>query len=62
MADGESRALHAVLRLFSPPQPLPALPDEMGHGVVVLITQNVAAATLGEARRLLTDKPPASGK
>lgn len=54
MDDGEARALHGVLRLFSAPQPLPSLPDEFAAGVVVLITQDVPPATLDEARRRLT--------
>ena len=54
MADGEIRALHAVLRLFSAPSPLAMLPDEFGAGVVILVTQDVAPSTLDEARRRLT--------
>jgi G3E family GTPase len=53
MADGETRALHAVLRMFSAPQALPALPRELGDGVVILITQGAAADLLDEARRRL---------
>jgi G3E family GTPase len=53
MADGEVRALHAVLRLFSAPQPIVALPPELGDGVVVLITQDVTPDILDEARRRL---------
>ena len=53
MADGEVCALHAVMRLFSAPSPLPSLPDEFGAGVVILITQDVAPSTLDEARRRL---------
>jgi len=54
MDDGEARALHGVLRMFSAPQPVPSLPAEFGAGVVVLITQDVTPATLDEARRRLT--------
>ena len=53
MADGEIRALHAVMRLFSAPTPLASLPDEFGAGVVILVTQDVAPSTLDEARRRL---------
>src|SRR5262249_28590465 len=55
MADGEARALHAVLRLFSAPQPMSSLPSAFGDGVVVVITQNVAPELLDEARRRLVD-------
>jgi len=50
MADGETRALHAVLRLFSAPQVIAGLPAAFGDGVVVLITQDVAPSLLREAR------------
>jgi len=53
MADGEIRALHAVMRLFSAPSPLSSLPDEFGAGVIILVTQDVAPSTLDEARRRL---------
>ena len=53
MADGETRALHAVLRMFSAPQPIAALPAEFGDGVVILVTQGVAADLIDEARRRL---------
>lgn len=59
MDDGEARALHGVLRLFSAPQGLPALPATLGHGVIVLITHNASAGELAEARRRLTTKGPA---
>lgn len=55
MADGETRALHGVLRLFSPPQVMASLPGEMGNGVVILITQDVPASILDEARRRLSE-------
>jgi hypothetical protein len=55
MANGDVRALHAVMRLFSAPRELPALPDELGNGVIVLITQDVPPAVLDEARRRLSD-------
>lgn len=54
MEDGEARALHGVLRMFSTPQSLPSLPVEFGEGVVVLVTQGVTPATLNEARQRLT--------
>ena len=53
MADGEARALHGVLRLFSAPQALASLPTGFGNGVVILITQDVEARLLEEARRRL---------
>ena len=53
MADGEIRALHAVMRLFSAPSPLSSLPDDFGAGVIILVTQDVAPSTLDEARRRL---------
>jgi G3E family GTPase len=53
MVDGEARALHAVMRLFSAPLPLRSLPADWGDGVVVLITQDVGATLLDEARRRL---------
>ena len=55
MADGGVRALHAVMRLFSAPSELQGLPDELGNGVIVLITQNVAPSVLDEARRRLAN-------
>src|SRR4029453_3031045 len=55
MADGEIRALHAVMQLFSAPQPMASLPAEFGDGVVVLITQDVAPELLDEAGRRLTE-------
>ena len=54
MQDGEIRALHAVMQLFSAPRPVSSMPAEFGEGVVVLITQDVPASTLEEARRRLT--------
>lgn len=53
MADGEIRALHGVLRLFSAPQTIASLPAEIDNGVVILITQDVAPDMLDEARRRL---------
>jgi len=50
MSDGETRSLHAVLRLFSAPQVIAPLPVELGDGVVVLVTQDVAPSLLREAR------------
>jgi len=50
MSDGETRSLHAVLRLFSTPQVIAPLPAELGDGVVVLVTQDVAPSLLREAR------------
>ena len=49
MGDGQVRALHAVMRLFSAPVQLPALPVALGNGVIVLVTQNVSPAVLDEA-------------
>jgi len=46
-------ALHAVMRLFSAPCALTALPAELGHGGVVLITQDLPPSVLDEARRRL---------
>ena len=54
MDDGDARALHGVLRLFSAPQPLPGLPASLGHGAVVLITQNAGTDEIAEARQRLT--------
>jgi hypothetical protein len=54
MADGDVRALHAVMQLFSAPCELPGLPPELGNGVIVLITQDVAPSLLDEARRRLS--------
>ncbi len=54
MADGDVRALHAVMQLFSAPRELPGLPPELGNGVIVLITQEVAPSLLDEARRRLS--------
>jgi hypothetical protein len=56
VADGEARALHAVMQLFSAPQPVASLPADFGDGVVVLITQDVPRATLDEAQRRLTGR------
>jgi G3E family GTPase len=56
VADGEARALHAVMQLFSAPQPVASLPADFGDGVVVLITQDVPRATLAEAQRRLTGR------
>ncbi|MEP7328676.1 MAG: GTP-binding protein [Betaproteobacteria bacterium] len=53
MDDGQAHALHAVMRLFSPPVPLPSLPDAMGEGVIVLVLQDVSPALQDEARRRL---------
>jgi len=53
MEDGDVRALHGVLRLFSAPQPLPALPAAFGHGAIVLITQDATAGELAQARARL---------
>ena len=58
MADGSVQALHAVLRLFSAPVPLPALPPALGEGVVVLITQGVAPDVLAQASERLTGSTP----
>lgn len=55
MDDGSAQALHAVLRLFNAPAPLPALPDALGHGVVVIIAQHVEPALLAEAMQRLGD-------
>ena len=41
MADGEVRALHAVMQLFSAPHPMTTMPVDFGHGIVVLIAQDV---------------------
>jgi len=51
MADGAVNALHAVMRLFSAPSPLPALPIELGDGVIVLITQDLPPSLLAESRQ-----------
>ena len=53
VADGEVRALHAVMQLYSAPQPLKSMPEAFGDGVVVLITQDVPISTLDEAQRRL---------
>ena len=53
MTDGRVRALHAVMRLFSAPYELSGLPSELGNGVIVLITQDVAASALDEAGQRL---------
>ena len=53
MEDGEARALHGVLRLFSAPQALSTLPASLGCGAVVLVTQDARADELAEARRRL---------
>jgi len=53
MADGEIRALHAVMQLFSAPQPVTSMPAEFGDGIVVLITQDVPPPVLDEAGRRL---------
>jgi hypothetical protein len=58
MDDGEARALHGVLRLFTAPQPMPSLPAQFDDGVVILITQDVDPAVLDEARRRLTETNP----
>jgi G3E family GTPase len=55
MADGEIRALHAVMQLFSAPEPMASIPAEFGDGVVVLITQDVAPELLDEAQRRLRE-------
>ncbi|MCC6869418.1 MAG: GTP-binding protein [Burkholderiales bacterium] len=55
MDDGSAQALHAVLRLFNAPVPLPALPPELGDGVVVVIAQHVSPTLLAEARQRLAD-------
>ena len=58
MDDGEVRALHGVLRMFSAPQPLRSLPEEFGPGVIVLITQDVPQALLNDAcLHLIGDDP-----
>ena len=54
IADGEVRALHAVMQVFSAPQPMTSMPPELGDGVVVVIAQHVAPAVLDEALRRLT--------
>jgi len=53
MEDGTAQALHAVMRLFNAPTPLPALPRELGHGVIVVIAQHAPPALMEEARRRL---------
>ena len=53
MADGGIKALHAVMRMFSAPCTLPSLPAALGNGVIVLVTQNLSAAVLDEARSRL---------
>ena len=50
MADGDIKALHAVMRMFSAPCALPSLPATLGDGVIVLVTQNLPATVLDEAR------------
>jgi G3E family GTPase len=54
MEDGEVHALHAVMQVFSAPQPMAAMPAGFRDGVVVIIAQNVAPEVLDEARRRLT--------
>ena len=51
MEDGTVQALHAVMHLFNAPVPMPALPRELGHGVIVVIAQHVSPALIEEARR-----------
>lgn len=51
MEDGTAQALHAVMHLFNAPVPLPALPRELGHGVIVVIAQHASPALMEEARR-----------
>jgi G3E family GTPase len=54
MEDGEVHALHAVMQVFSAPQPMTAMPAGFRDGVVVIIAQHVAPEVLDEARRQLT--------
>ena len=51
MEDGTAQALHAVMHLFNAPVPMPALPRELGHGVIVVIAQHVSPALIEEARQ-----------
>ncbi len=53
MEDGTAQALHAVMHLFNAPVPMPALPRELGHGVIVVIAQHAPPALIEEARRRL---------
>jgi G3E family GTPase len=53
MEDGEVRALHAVMQVFSAPQPMTTMPVGLGHGVVVVIVQHVAPDVLDEAQHRL---------
>lgn len=53
MEDGTVQALHAVMHLFNAPVPMPALPRELGHGVIVVIAQHAAPELIEEARRRL---------
>lgn len=59
MDDGSTQALHAVMHLFNAPIPLPALPRELGHGVIVVIAQHAAPALLEEARQRIDLAQPA---
>lgn len=54
MDDKGTYALHAVMRLFSAPRPLVAMPEGAGCGVVVLIAQHAAPALLDDAMRRLS--------
>ena len=56
MDDGSVQALHAVMRSFSAPVALPALPEALGDGVVVLITHGCDAALIDEARERLVNE------
>ena len=53
MQDGDVRALHAVMQLFSAPQPVVSMPPEFGDGIIVVIAQDVSPAILEEASRRL---------
>ena len=55
MTDGDILALHAVMQLFSAPQPVASIPAEFGDGVVVLIAQGVAPELLDEAQQRLRE-------
>lgn len=51
MEDGSVQALHGVMRLFSAPAPLVALPPELGFGAIVVIAQHVSPALMAEAQQ-----------
>jgi hypothetical protein len=41
------------MRMWSAPRPLPAMPPELGNGVVIVIAQNAPPELLAEAKQHL---------